>query len=525
MWLWILIGVVIIALAFLAYKIFLAPESNFKSAEIIETPEPTHSVLAPAFDLDPEASPDMIEESSEDDSDAEPTSEPDGLFPPESNQVGELEEAKAALTPIPSENAAQDQQPMDNIVNIMLMGIDAFEDGGTTSGVQPHTDAMMVIAVNFDKNVVDVISLPRDIFTDLPGIRGYYKLNCAFNAGGGMEDMKSGFELTCKAAEQWLGGVTIPYYYALDFQAVVDIVDAIGGIDYNVDQEFHAANPENKNMDNGEFYKRGYQHLDGNAVLGYIRIRKQADGLDSSRTKRQRKMMVAIFNKLKKEGKLSQVPALINAASSGIYTNTNIVLTTSLANYALNNISSEQIRTRSMYGTIASKYDYKYCFVDQQNRIKLIKEVYGIKAEPIGVNSARYESWLHEIGFYSMKYEKQAEKVLTRIQQQKDSGKEFSKKQISSYTACYNAYTALIKDFEKYSKKLQEAFVGNKMSRADVFKLEDESIRVLKRRNEKVKTTTIQLVEDCNLKVGLNWKVKAKWYTDRDINEKNVVFN
>ena len=99
-----------------------------------------------------------------------------------------------------------------NILNVMLMGIDAYENGGTTSGTMPHTDVMMVIAINFDDDTVDLITLPRDIMTTAPDHYGIYKLNGVFNVGlggwtkpsGAADELADGFLLTCRAAEQWL---------------------------------------------------------------------------------------------------------------------------------------------------------------------------------------------------------------------------------------------------------------------------------------------------------------------------------
>ncbi|MBQ6891126.1 MAG: LCP family protein, partial [Clostridia bacterium] len=340
--LWIVLAILALLLVgggIWAYRVLVRPETMFTSSTATVTEAPQKERVESAFDL----------------SSFLPTAAPE-------EQAPATAEAQAA-TPVP-------ERKMDNIVNVMLMGIDAFEGGGTTSGSQPHTDVMMVVAVNFDKDTVDLITLPRDTFTTAPGYHGFYKLNGVFNAGGGMDDLAGGFALTCRAAEIWLGGISIPYYYAVDFQAVVDIVDAIGGIDYQVDQTFKANVPQNSSMKEGKTYYKSdeLQHLDGNAVLGYLRIRHDADGLDSSRTARQRRMMVAIFAKLKKEGKLSQNPSLINAAPSGVDTNTTLEQTTALANYAVSKIGPENIRTRSMYGDIWYQHYFKYCFVDQQNR-------------------------------------------------------------------------------------------------------------------------------------------------------------
>ena len=413
----------------------------------------------------------------------------------------------------------------DNIVNIMLMGIDAFENDGTTSGTEPHTDVMMVVAVNFDKDTVDLITLPRDTFTTAPGLQGFYKLNGVFNAGGGMEDMESGFALTCRAAEIWLGGISIPYYYALDFMAVVDIVDAIGGIDYDVDQPFTAYKiVGNKMSTSGKYYDKGMQHLDGTAVLQYLRIRHEADGLDSSRTARQRRMMVAIFNKLKTEGKMSQIPGLINAATSGIYTNTTLSQTTALATYAMTKISADQIHTRALSGDIWYQHYFKYCFVDQQNRLNVIKEVYGIDAEPIGVNTPQFENWLYDIGFVTMKHIRQPEKVFKEIQNMKDQGQTFTEDQIALYAACYQAYIALDEAYTAASEQLQKAYVDTSLSEDEIKAMEKEIKAKLQALNKTVKSTTVALRDGCGIHLKLEWDVTARWFVDQDINEVIVAF-
>ena len=494
--LWIVLAILALLLVgggIWAYRVLVRPETMFTSSTATVTEAPQKERVQSAFDLS-------------------------SFLPTAAPEEQATAEAQAA-TPVP-------ERKMDNIVNVMLMGIDAFEGGGTTSGSQPHTDVMMVVAVNFDKDTVDLITLPRDTFTTAPGYHGFYKLNGVFNAGGGMDDLAGGFALTCRAAELWLGGISIPYYYAVDFQAVVDIVDAIGGIDYQVDQTFKANVPQNSSMKEGKTYYKSdeLQHLDGNAVLGYLRIRHDADGLDSSRTARQRRMMVAIFTKLKKEGKLSQIPSLINAATSGVYTNTTLEQTTALANYAISKIGPENIRTRSMYGDIWYQHYFKYCFVDQQNRIDLIKEVYGIDAEPVGVNTPAFENWLYDIGFMAMKYVRQPEKVFKVIDEQKAAGKQFTDEQIAAYAACYQAYTALDEAFAQCSKRVQKAYVDTSLTEAQIEAMEKEVRTQLKALNEAVHDTTMALAKACDVHTKLEWKVGERWFVDGDINEKFVAF-
>ena len=533
--LWTVLLLLLVALALGAYhahRILTKPASLFTEAAPTPIAEPT--ILAPAFPLIT-ATPTV----------PAATSAP-SLTPTEGTASADIPKAAPTAVETAGETAAPTVLPSPtptgaNRLNIMLMGIDAFENGGTTSGTMPHTDVMMVIAINFDENVVDLITLPRDTMTTAPGYYGYYKLNGVFNVGlggwkrpgGKVDELADGFLLTCRAAEEWLGGISIPYYYGLDFQAVIDIVNAIGGIDYDVDQPFHSHSGKH-------YYQRGMQHLNGDAVLGYLRIRRAADGLDSSRTARQRRMMVAIFKKLKNEGKLSQIPSLISAANSGIYTNTTLSQTTALVNYA-SKLNGSDIRTRSMFGEISTtEYDWRYVYVDQQNRIDLIREVFGIEAEPVGTCTRQYERWLHTVGFSAMKYMRQAEKVLTRVQIMKDAGVTFNNAQIIQYSECYLAYTALKDGFDQATDVLSAHYAAtpwrekknpnrslwtseNVDKDKEITALELEIQENITQLQARVKATVNALANTIRYQ-DISWVIAPQWYKDPDINEVLVAF-
>ena len=149
------------------------PEQYFETATRVQaeaTPAPT-----PLFDIAPYL--------------------PKGEKPVSAASVPESTEPTADPDPL------GEGKPLTGIVNIALFGIDAFEDGRTTSGTMPHTDANMIVAINFDTKEVSLISIARDIFTDAPGHDGFYKFNCLFNVGGGLEDPEGGLELACRGAE------------------------------------------------------------------------------------------------------------------------------------------------------------------------------------------------------------------------------------------------------------------------------------------------------------------------------------
>jgi LCP family protein required for cell wall assembly len=542
--LWIVLALLLAGLTFgavYAFRILASPASLF--AETLVTPKPEATLLAPAFPITTRVPTAAV---------LTPAPAYDSKELPPSSAVSKTTSGSVTVTTAtPSSDDTSTAMPdgatptpgttSKNRLSILLMGIDAYENGGTTSGTMPHTDVMIVIAIDFAENAVDLITLPRDIMTTAPGHYGYYKLNGVFNVGlggwkrptGKSDELADGFLLTCRAAEEWLGGISIPYYYGLDFQAVTDIVDAIGGIDYDVDQPFHAFKSRRS-------YHKGMQHLDGDAVMGYLRIRNEADGLDSSRTARQRRMMVAIFKKLKNEGKLSHISSLITAANSGIYTNTTLSQTTALANYATK-VDGSNIQTRSMFGEIgAVEYDWRYVYVDQQNRIDLIREVYGIEAEPVGTCTRQYERWLHTVGFSAMKYMRQAEKVLARVQEMKDAGNPFSEEQIALYSECYLAYSDLKEGFDTATDTLSAQYAAcpwrekknaNRSKWTDEYLDKDKELVALEQEIKTnilslkgaLKNSTSALAESIGYG-KLSWNVPVDWFKDPDINEVIVNF-
>lgn len=340
----------------------------------------------------------------------------------------------AAEGPAPAATALpEDPNRLSGIVNVALFGIDAREDGTTTSGSMPHSDANLVLAINFDTKEISLISIARDCLTTAPGHMGFYKFNGVFNVGGGMKDPKAGFELSCRAAEEWIGGVSIPYYYGVDFQALIDLVDMIGGIDFDVDIKLYLAD--------GRRIYPGRRHLDGMGVMAYMRMRKTAGGSDAKRTARQRKMLVAIFKKLKKEGKLSMVPDILKTLGDNVYTNVSSAQTAALVNFA-SEIDPDTIKTYSIQGSIRMKYDWAFCFIDQQARIDLLRTVYGITANPIGFNSYAYEDYLHEYGLKALQYLTVAKRIVAVVHGAVDADT-MTEAQKQAYAVCWKDLSGL----------------------------------------------------------------------------------
>ncbi len=404
--------------------------------------------------------------------------------------------ASSETTPAPT-----DPEQLTGVVNIALFGIDAFEDGSSTSGSMPHTDANLILAINFDTKEISLISIARDCLTTAPGHTGFYKFNGIFNVGGGMKDPKAGFELSCRAAEEWIGGVSIPYYYGVDFQAVIDLVDMIGGIDFDVDITLYTLD--------GHTINPGRRHLNGQGVMAYLRMRRSDDGLDSSRTARQRKMLVAIFQKLKKEGKLTQIPDILKTLGQNVYTNTSIAQTTALVNFA-NSLGSDRIETYSIQGSMHCNYEWRYCFIDQQTRIDIIKKVYGITAEPIGVNSLAYEKFLHEHGFRAIQYLTITKQILDAVHEKADA-ENMSEAQKTAYAVCWKDYSDLRAMYDAADEWMQLHYDGTFTSEEQ--ERFNESMEAMRELENRLRTSADALNETFGKPVRTKWTHSLKdWY-------------
>ena len=292
-----------------------------------------------------------------------------------------LPEPSPTLDPYEVLLSQADTSFLKDTINIMLIGVDHSVERDTCRGKKAFdADVMIVLAINTKTGAVNMISLPRDTYAQIPGVKGIYKLNASLDCGGGWPSeangySTSGFDKVCEAASWMLGGIPVKYYYAVDMNAVKGLVDAIGGVQ-NFDLEFDFTMQ-------GRSYRKGVQpHMDGQAVLDYLRVRKGiAEAGDLNRINRQKRMLVAIFDKIKKNGLLPSIPGLLESFDGNLYTNTTLAQTAALAAFAYN-VDPDSIGMYSMGGRSQNIFNWNFVLTDQTARVKLIKQIYGVDVEP-----------------------------------------------------------------------------------------------------------------------------------------------
>lgn len=191
-------------------------------------------------------------------------------------------------------------------VTILLLGIDqrCDEEGPT------RTDTMMVLTVDPVGLSAAMLSLPRDLWVEIPGF-GVDRINQAHVLGEVYEYPGGGPGLAVDTVEAILG-VNIDYYATVNFDAFVEGVDQIGGIDVMVQEDIADDTYPDRCYGYDPFYiTAGEHHLDGHTALQYARTRATFGG-DVDRAARQQEVILAVRDKVVS---LDMVPQLIGRAS------------------------------------------------------------------------------------------------------------------------------------------------------------------------------------------------------------------
>jgi len=287
-------------------------------------------------------------------------------------------EATPTPTPDPHEQNLANADPgfMKNQVHILLVGWDESPERNDSSSElyrdennNFRSDVLMVLTLDFDDNSASLLSVPRDTYAPIYNTEGRWKINAAFAKGGSVAG--DGFHYAQETVGQLLG-IKLPYYIGVNMAGLKNLVDALGGVDYDVDVEIRL---------NGRVLETGPQHLNGQQVLDYCRARKGI-GTDLNRADRQQRMLMTIFSQIQENGKLATLPKIYLSMKDDVYTNLNFSQISSLAVFGMDLDTGEDLSRHTLEGEYMSAYNASFYVLDQQKMMELVKELYGAQPEP-----------------------------------------------------------------------------------------------------------------------------------------------
>jgi LCP family protein required for cell wall assembly len=243
-------------------------------------------------------------------------------------------------------------------LNLLVLG---YQDDDPTS------DTIILAHLDVDRRTATLMSIPRDTWVPVPGA-GSQKVNAAFSYGGAKG--------SARVVSTLMGGIPIDATIALRPQGAAQIVDAMGGLNVNVD--------ENMDYDdnNGALHihlKKGEQYLTGSQVLGYIRFRHDAAS-DFGRVKRQQQVLKRMLEQLSQPEDWAKLPHILQFARKDVSTTlSNEQILALLQIYR--DVPDDNIRTFTLPARVGWVGDASVVFADPR-WARLIGDVLFRKADP-----------------------------------------------------------------------------------------------------------------------------------------------
>ncbi|OPL12332.1 MAG: hypothetical protein AVO34_07430 [Firmicutes bacterium ML8_F2] len=271
----------------------------------------------------------------------------------------------------------------NHIVNIALIGFDRGWNRENMGEYLFRPDMLAVFSINFDEDSISVVRIPRDSYVPIYNRGGAYeKINHSFYFGyrsGESEDPDAdGIRYTLQTVSNVLGDIPIHYYASVDMYSIVALVDAVGGIYYEVEEPIY-----DKYWNVGELLvPEGPQIMDGKTYLRYLQYRDGSTGGDIGRIDRQMNLLKETIIYLKEEGKLTDVPTIYRIYKDYVETDLSYKQIAALAYYARDlEIGDDNFDFYTIPGDGAMKDGRWLQIIRQNERVQIIKEVFGIDVE------------------------------------------------------------------------------------------------------------------------------------------------
>ena len=243
------------------------------------------------------------------------------------------------------------------------MGVDVRHDDVGRS------DTLMIATIDPRLDKATLLSIPRDTRVKIYG-RGYDKINAAFAYGG--------VSLTESTVENFLG-IDIDHYVVINTNSFVKIIDAIGGVDIDVEKRMEYDDPWD---DNGGLHidlYPGMQHMDGKTAVTYVRYR-DSEG-DIGRVKRQQEFIRACMDKVTSPEIVPRIPSIVREIIDAVETDMSLrqllELAGALKAAAQNGLEADMVPGYPLYID-----DISYWIPDVEDLRISVADALGITVDP-----------------------------------------------------------------------------------------------------------------------------------------------
>lgn len=216
---------------------------------------------------------------------------------------------------------------------ILISGIDVSGPISTTS----RSDVNILMTVNPETHQILLTTTPRDYYVYIPGISGDERDKLTHAGIYGVKASMNTLEN--------LYGIEISDFIRINFDSLIRLVDALGGIDVYSEYEFKSGN---------HYFYKGTNHLNGEEALAFSRSRYAFASGDEQRGKNQMLVLTAIINKLMSPALLKNPSGVLNVVGSSMQTSIRSNEITDAIAWQLDTGDDWNINRQSVTGTGAS---------------------------------------------------------------------------------------------------------------------------------------------------------------------------
>ena len=294
---------------------------------------------------------------------------------------------------------------------VMIMGVDKRNDDVGRS------DTLMVATLDPDKNQAALLSIPRDTRVKIKG-HGYDKINAAYAYG----DRK----LSQQTVEGLLG-IKIDHYIVIDIHGFTKIIDALGGVDIDVEKRMYYEDPWD---DDGGLYidlQPGMQHMDGKTAVTYVRYRDEEG--DIGRIRRQQKFMKAVMDKLVSPAIIPRLPSMVSAMYDAVETDMSISELLSFMG-TLQEAKDNGLKSEMLPGKPVYIDDISYWIPDISKTRQILASTLGVKMNSSITNSIEYDAQEYEESMPDNAVEiPDAQRIKQQLEQEREERRELIRRE------------------------------------------------------------------------------------------------
>lgn len=237
-------------------------------------------------------------------------------------------------------------------VSILLMGLDNDSERNLGS---TRSDSLIYVVYDGENKKLEMVSLPRDIYTDIYDGKGNIVNQGKINSAYSINEEDSTIETVSNFLD-----LPVDYFVTVNFISFKKIIDAVGGIDVNVPYNI---NSEYANDNSGDLLiPEGNQHLNGEQALIFSRIRKVDD--DIQRGNRQQEVIKATIKSALSINSIAKYQDILKAVDGNIKTNLTFNNLTQLAGNMLNNF---EINSHTFEWSSGYVGDASVVYIDQNS--------------------------------------------------------------------------------------------------------------------------------------------------------------